>query len=169
MHKKKCTSLNAKQATKGVRVVSSPLCAHDNDDGGGSFHQSASEDSRRTAETKKGTERRNWCYHETFDEPGTQKPASALGLGSRPPILEGQGKFWISWRWSTELVVCPHTVQSDTTRCGDSRVGHPGRAKHHLSILLRFQPIDSTSQVHQNNVILLLDDNALFLLGNIVL
>jgi hypothetical protein len=41
---------------------------------------------------------------------------------------------------------CPHTVQSDTTRCGDSRVGHPGRAKHHLSVLLRFQPIDSTSQ-----------------------
>ena len=31
---------------------------------------------------------------------------------------------------------CPHTVQSDTTRCGDSRVGHPGKAKHHLSILL---------------------------------
>jgi hypothetical protein len=38
----------------------------------------------------------------------------------------------------------PHTVQSDTTRCGDSRVGHPGRAKHtyrfycvfNLSILL---------------------------------
>jgi hypothetical protein len=33
-------------------------------------------------------------------------------------------------------VISPHTVQSDTTRCGDSRVGHPGRAKHHLSILL---------------------------------
>jgi hypothetical protein len=30
------------------------------------------------------------------------------------------------------------------------------------------QPIDSTSQKHQDNIILLLDDNELFLLGNIV-
>jgi hypothetical protein len=43
------------------------------------------------------------------------------------------------------LVASPHTVQSDTTRCSDSRVGHPGRARityrfycvFNLSILLR--------------------------------
>jgi hypothetical protein len=39
--------------------------------------------------------------------------------------------------YGKRILLCPHTVQSDTTRCGDSRVGHPGRAKHHLSILLR--------------------------------
>ena len=56
----------------------------------------------------------------------------------------------------------PHTVQSDTTRCGDSRVGHVAKRP-------RLQPIDSTSQKHHNNIILLSDNNALFLLGNIVL
>ena len=60
----------------------------------------------------------------------------------------------------------PHTVQSDTTRCGDSRVGHPGRASIEA-------PSTSTNRfyfsiMHQNNIILLLDNNALFLLGNIV-
>ena len=34
---------------------------------------------------------------------------------------------------------CPHTVQSDTTRCGDSRVGHAAKRP-------ALQPIDSTSQ-----------------------
>jgi hypothetical protein len=33
----------------------------------------------------------------------------------------------------------PHTVQSDSTRCGDSRVGHAAKRP-------RLQPIDSTSQ-----------------------
>jgi hypothetical protein len=56
----------------------------------------------------------------------------------------------------------PHTVQSDTTRCGASRVGHAAkRPLLHLSILLLNN--------HQNNIVLLFDDNALFLLGNVVL
>jgi hypothetical protein len=61
----------------------------------------------------------------------------------------------------------PHTVQSDTTRCGDGRVGHPGRASIEASSTSTYRfyfPI-----MHQNNIILLLDNNSLFLLGNIVL
>jgi hypothetical protein len=63
--------------------------------------------------------------------------------------------------WLPPEMTVPHTVQSDTTRCGASRVGHVAKRP-------RLQPIDSTSQKHQNNVILLLDNNALILLDNVM-
>ena len=34
--------------------------------------------------------------------------------------------------------VSPHTVQSDTTRCGDSRVGHPGRVGEEQGLKKKF-------------------------------
>ena len=44
-HKKKCTSRNARKAADGVREVSAPLSANDNDDGGGSCDLSSWEHS----------------------------------------------------------------------------------------------------------------------------
>jgi hypothetical protein len=60
---------------------------------------------------------------------------------------------------------CPHTAQSDTTRCGVSGVGHTAKRPlsdphFNLSVLL----LNNASK----NVTLLLDNNALFLLGNVV-
>jgi hypothetical protein len=62
----------------------------------------------------------------------------------------------------SHVIVSPHTVQSDTTRCGRKPCGPRSEASPTSTYRFYFS-------LHQNNIILLLDDNALFLLGNVML
>ena len=77
-----------------------------------------------------GKRRRRERRGETYTHPKFLEPLSCVIV------------IWTSGHDTEQhghILFCPHTVQSDITRCGDSRVGHT--AKRPV-----LQPIDSTSQ-----------------------